>query len=115
MAERPSFVDAFIVTWGLAYLVAAVLAPRLIVGLPVVAAVGGMLAVGILLVGSVAVDEWGLYAGLGALQVTAAVAGWTGTIRWSVPYDQGFAAVTMAGADLAAGVVLVYATLRSRA
>lgn len=108
---REPLADAVILAWGAAYLVAAALAPGLFADVPVAVSAGGMALMGAVLLASVALDAWPLYAGLAAVEVASGVASWTGAIRWAVPYDPGIAAVSMAAMDLLAAVVLAWKAL----
>ncbi|MFT4931103.1 MAG: hypothetical protein ACI91T_000978 [Natronomonas sp.] len=103
---------AVIIVCGLAYLLAAALAPGLIGNVSTALSAGSMALIGLLLLWSV-VRGSRLLTGLMALvEIGSMVGSWTGTIRWAVPYDPGLAAVSMAGVDFIVAVALVFKTIQ---
>lgn len=103
---------AIIIVGGVAYLVAAGLAPGLIGTLPLAISAAGMVVIGVLLLWSVYRGSR-LLAGLLALvEIGVMVGSWVGAIRWAVPYDSGVAAASMAGMAFIVAVALVFKTIQ---
>jgi hypothetical protein len=103
---------AIILVWGVAYLITAVLAPGLVMNLPTVVSAGGMGVIGVLLIWSVLRGSRLLTAVLALVEIGLMVGSWTGALRWTVPYDAGLAAVSMAAMDFVVAVALVFKTIQ---
>lgn len=103
---------AIILVWGVAYLMTAVLAPGVIGNLSTVVSAGGMGVIGVLLIWSVVRGSRLLTAVLALVEIGSMVGSWTGALRWTVPYDPGLAAVSMAAMDFVVAVALVFKTIQ---
>jgi len=103
---------AVILVWGVAYLMTAVLAPGLVTNLPTVVSAGGMGVIGVLLIWSVVRGSRLLTAVLALVEIGSMVGSWTGALRWTVSYDPGLAAVSMAAMDFVVAVALVFKTIQ---
>lgn len=103
---------AVIIVWGLAYLMAAALAPGLIGNVSTVLSAGAMILIGLLLLWSVFRGSRLLTGLLALVEIGSMVGSWVGTIQWVVPYAGGMAAVSMAGVDFIVAVALVFKTIQ---
>lgn len=103
---------AVIIVWGLAYLMAAAFAPGLVGNLPTAISAGGMVLIGLMLLWSVYRGSRLLTGLMALVQIGSMVGSWAGTIRWTVPYDAGLAAVSMAGIDFIVAVALIFKTIQ---
>lgn len=103
---------AIIIIWGLAYLMAAGLAPGLIDNLSTVFSAVVLVVMGVLLLWSVYRGSRLVFGLLSLVEIGTMVGSWVGTVRWAVPYDPGVAAVSMAAMDFVVAVALVYKTIQ---
>lgn len=102
---------AIILVGGVAYLMMTVLAPKLIGNVPTPVSMVTMFVIGVCLLWSVYRGSRILFALLALVEIGIMVGSLVGTIRWTVPYDSGLAAVSMVAMNFVVAVALVYRTI----
>lgn len=99
------YLNCYVAFWGLTYWFAALLQPDLVGNVPPLLSAAGMVAFGAVILGNLVLDSRVLWAVLAVTMTAATVASWVGLSQWTVPYETGTAAVTMAAGDAATALV----------